>query len=47
MWKKAEPEAPAFATPQPPPQPAHHPRTPAQPVKERAMIGPSIEIQEN
>lgn len=42
MWKKSEPEANA---PQPQPQPAPPPRTSVQAARERAVIGPSIEIK--
>jgi cytoskeletal protein CcmA (bactofilin family) len=48
MWKKTEPEEPQHLhQQQPPPQPqtAAPARPPAQPGKERAMIGPSIEIK--
>lgn len=42
MWKKSEPEATA---PQPQTQPAPPPRTSVQAARERAVIGPSIEIK--
>lgn len=42
MWKKSEPEA-TVAPPQP--QPAPPPRTSVQAARERAVIGPSIEIK--
>ena len=47
MWKKSEAENPPIQTPlQPPPQPAA-PRSQPPPAKERALIGPSIEIKGN
>jgi hypothetical protein len=44
MWKKTDQEEPA-PQPQPQPQPAPPVRTAAAPPKERATIGPSIEIK--
>jgi cytoskeletal protein CcmA (bactofilin family) len=47
IWKKPEAENPAAVTPvQPPPQPSA-PRVQPPPPKERALIGPSIEIKGN
>ena len=46
IWKKSEadePQAPAQPQPQPPPAPSSRPQV--QPAKERALIGPSIEIK--
>jgi cytoskeletal protein CcmA (bactofilin family) len=47
MWKKSEADNPPIQPPlQPPPQPAA-PRIQPPPAKERALIGPSIEIKGN
>jgi cytoskeletal protein CcmA (bactofilin family) len=47
IWKKPEAENPPTVTPvQPPPQPSA-PRVQPPPPKERALIGPSIEIKGN
>jgi len=47
IWKKSEAENPQILTPmQPPPQPSA-PRSQPPPAKERALIGPSIEIKGN
>ena len=45
IWKKSEADSPPTQTPmQPPPQPSA-PRSQPPPAKERALIGPSIEIK--
>src|SRR4030042_1735221 len=45
IWKKSEADNPPIQTPmQPPPQPLA-PRSQPPPAKERALIGPSIEIK--
>ena len=45
IWKKSEADSPPIQTPiQPPPQPSA-PRSQPPPAKERALIGPSIEIK--
>ena len=45
MWKKSDADNPPIQTPmQPPPQPSV-PRSQPPPAKERALIGPSIEIK--
>ncbi len=46
IWKKADGEIPAAQTPlQPPPPPSVVQRSQPQPSRERALIGPSIEIK--
>lgn len=48
MWKKSEPEQPSpQPRPQSRPQPSAPSHTPSPPSRERAIIGPSIEIEGN